>query len=50
MELCVFSQRLQKLSAEGTAELVAYDYRAQKKTALPKQVRKNIEALEGRML
>ena len=48
MELRVVSQRLQKIAAEGTAELVAYDYRQNKKTALPPVVRKSIEMLEGK--
>lgn len=48
MALAVFSQRLQKIAAEGTAEIVAFDYRRNKKAALPEAVRKNIEELEKR--
>lgn len=48
MALCVFSHRMQKIAAEGSAEIVAFNYRENKKAALPEQVRKNIEALEGR--
>jgi len=46
MELGIFSQRLQKIVAEGTAEIVAFDYRQNKKTPLPESVRKKIEELE----
>ncbi len=48
MEICLVSRKLQKISAEGTAELVAFDYRENRKTLLPEEIRKNIEALEGR--
>jgi len=48
MEVCVFSHRLQKIAAEGTAEIVAFNYGENKKAQLPEAVRKNIEALEGR--
>ncbi|MCL4708785.1 acyl-CoA thioesterase [bacterium] len=48
MEICLVSRKLQKVSAEGTAELVAFDYRENRKTLLPEEIRKNIEALEGR--
>lgn len=48
MALCVFSHRVQKIAAEGTAEIVAFNYRENKKAALPAQVWKNIAKLEGR--
>ncbi len=48
MELCVFSQRLQKIAAEGTAEIVVFNYRENKKTLLPEEVKKSIAALEGK--
>lgn len=48
MEICLMSRKLQKISAEGTAELVAFDYRENCKAPLPEEIRKNIEALEGR--
>ncbi len=47
MELCLVSERLQKVAAEGTAELVAYDYRNRRKALLPVAVCENIVALEG---
>ncbi len=46
MELRIFSQRLQKIAAEGTAEIVAFDYRQNKKAALPDAVRERIRELE----
>ncbi|RIK60465.1 acyl-CoA thioesterase [candidate division KSB1 bacterium] len=48
MEICLVSRKLQKVSAEGTAELVAFNYRENRKAPLPEEIRKNIEALEGR--
>ncbi len=48
MEVCVFSHRLQKIAAEGTAEIVVFNYRENKKATLPEEVRKNIAALEGK--
>lgn len=48
MELCIVSHKLQKISAEGTAELVAFNYRENRKAPLPEEIRKNIEVLEGR--
>lgn len=48
MDVRVFSHRLQKIAAEGTAEIVAFNYRENKKAVLPMAVRKNIVALEGR--
>lgn len=49
MAMCVFSQRLQKIAAEGAAEIVAFNYRENKKAPLPEPVRKQIEALERRV-
>lgn len=48
MALCVFSHRLQKIAAEGTAEIVVFNYRENKKATLPEAVRKSITALEGK--
>ena len=48
MEVCVFSHRLQKIAAEGTAEIVVFNYRENKKALLPEEVRKSITALEAR--
>ena len=50
MEFCVFSHRLQKIAAEGTGEIVVYNYREQKKAPLPEDVRASIVALEGQQL
>ncbi|MDZ7267900.1 MAG: acyl-CoA thioesterase [candidate division KSB1 bacterium] len=47
MELCVVSEKLGRLAAEGTAELVAFDYRHGRKALLPQAVRHNIAKLEG---
>ena len=46
MALAILSHRLQKIAAEGTAEIVAFNYRQNKKAPLPQAVRENIEALE----
>src|SRR5262245_29871391 len=46
MALGVFSHRLQKIAAEGTAEIVAFDYRQNKKALLPAEVVEKIAALE----
>lgn len=48
MEICLVSRKLQKISAEGTAELVAFNYRENRKAPLPEEIRKNIEVLEER--
>lgn len=50
MALSVFSHRLQKIAAEGTAEIVAFDYRQNKKALLPAAVRERIEELEKERL
>ncbi|MCG3153997.1 MAG: hypothetical protein DKINENOH_00588 [bacterium] len=47
MELCLVSEKLQRIAAEGTAELVAFDYRNGRKAPLPAAVRSSIERLEG---
>ncbi|NUM78941.1 acyl-CoA thioesterase [candidate division KSB1 bacterium] len=47
MELCLVSEKLQRIAAEGTAELVAFDYRNGIKASLPAAVRSSIERLEG---
>lgn len=46
MELAIFSTRLQKLAAVGTADMVAFDYRLNRKAVLPQGVRRRIEELE----
>ena len=48
MEVRVFSYRLQKVAAEGTAEIVSFNYRENKKAPVPEVVKKNIVTLEGR--
>ncbi len=47
MALAIFSHRLQKIAAEGTAEIVAFDYRENRKAPLPPAVRMKIEELES---
>ena len=47
MALSAFSHRLQKIAAEGTAEIVAFDYRQNKKAQLPAAVREMIGKLEN---
>jgi acyl-CoA thioester hydrolase len=48
MHYRVESERLGRLAAEGSGLVVAFDYRAGTKAALPEQVRAAIAALEGR--
>ena len=43
----VYSQTHSRIAAEGDGVIVAYDYRALKKAALPDEMRRRIEALEG---
>jgi acyl-CoA thioester hydrolase len=48
MRYRVMSERLGRVAAEGEGRVVAYDYAANAKAALPEPVRAAIEALEGR--
>jgi acyl-CoA thioester hydrolase len=50
MSMCLVSEKLEKIAAEGAALIVSYDYRAKRKTALPEEIRRNIEAIEGSMI
>ena len=47
MEYAVFSERHGKLAAEGEGIIVAYDYGAKKKAAVPEAWREAIARLEG---
>jgi acyl-CoA thioester hydrolase len=46
MRYAVASRRFQKIAAEGEGLIVAFDYRENKKAALPEEIRRRIEALE----
>jgi acyl-CoA thioester hydrolase len=46
MQYAVLSHRHMKIAAEGDGVVVMYDYRIGKKTALPEELRKRIEAME----
>ena len=48
MELKIYSEKLGKLAAVGTADMVAFDYRENRKARLPDAIRKRIEELEGK--
>ena len=48
MAICLVSEKLGKIAAEGTAVIVAYDYSAKRKADLPVLARQRIETLEGR--
>ena len=48
MKYAVFSQRHERLAAEGEGLIVSYNYRELKKATLPDEVRRRIETLEGR--
>lgn len=47
MRYVVASHRHGKAAAEGEGLIVAYDYRALRKAALPEEIKKRIEALEA---
>jgi acyl-CoA thioester hydrolase len=47
MRYVVFSHRLGRLAAEGEGILVCYDYRANRKAAVPESLRRRIADLEG---
>jgi acyl-CoA thioester hydrolase len=47
MEHYLVSHKIQKVAAEGEGVVVAYDYRENKKTALPEELKQRILALEG---
>ena len=48
MGLRVESARLGKIAAEGEAVMVLLDYRSGEKVAIPDELRRRIEAVEGR--
>ena len=48
MEHRLFSQRLGQVAAEGQSTIVVFDYRRQKPTAIPADIRAAIEQFEGR--
>jgi len=50
MESCVVSRRLQKIAAEGEAVLVTFNYRENKKTSLPEELRRYISDLESSVI
>ena len=45
----VFSERLQTIAAEGDSVIVLFNYRAQKSTRVPDDLRSKIAVLEGRI-
>ena len=47
MEFAVFSRRLGKLAAEGEGVLVCFDYRQNRKAAVPAALKRRIEEIEG---
>jgi acyl-CoA thioester hydrolase len=48
MEYLIVSHRHARVAAEGVGLIVAYDYREKRKAALPGEIRKRIETVEGR--
>lgn len=48
MKYAVISHRHQKIAAEGDGLIVSYNYRELRKSHLPDQIKRRIEALEGR--
>ncbi|MFQ5628337.1 MAG: acyl-CoA thioesterase [bacterium] len=49
MELKIYSHHHEAIAAIGTADMVAFDYKNNKKAMLPLHIRQNIEVLEGRI-
>ena len=47
MVYIVFSHRHQRVAAEGDGLIVAYNYREQKKAALPEEIKERIRLLES---
>ena len=47
MRYAVFSHRLGRLAAEGEGTMVCYDYRQNRKAAVPEKLRRRIEEVEG---
>jgi acyl-CoA thioester hydrolase len=47
MEYCVVSHKHQKVAAEGTGLIVCFNYKENKKTAVPAELKKRIEELEA---
>lgn len=48
MQFRIFSEKLQKIAAEGDGVIVSYNYRERRKAPIPQEVRRRIEELEGR--
>ena len=48
MQYRIVSEKLKRVVAEGDGLVVSYDYREGRKAPIPDDVRKQIEALEGR--
>jgi len=48
MSFLLVSEKLEKVAAEGTGVIVAYDYRAKRKAELSALARERIEAIETR--
>jgi acyl-CoA thioester hydrolase len=49
MEYLVVSHEHAKVAASGEGVVVSYDYREKKKAPLPEEIRRRIQALEGRV-
>jgi acyl-CoA thioester hydrolase len=47
MEYYVVSHKHQKVAAEGTGLIVCFNYKENKKTAVPAELKKRIEELES---
>lgn len=48
MQFRIFSEKLQRIAAEGDGVIVSYNYRERRKAPIPHEVRRRIEELEGR--
>jgi acyl-CoA thioester hydrolase len=47
MDAIIVSHRLRQLAAEGQQRIVVYDYRHHRKAALPNEIRRRIDELQG---
>ena len=50
IEHVVYSERLDELAADGTSTLVAFDYKKNRPTRIPDELRRECERLEGRSI
>jgi acyl-CoA thioester hydrolase len=50
MEHAVYSEKLGEIAADGTSTIVAFDYKTNRPTRIPDEMRQECEKLEGRSI